>query len=64
MEENKNQQEETTEMDINSDSEIPGVNHLSNDGFNDDQDKLQNELEEQKKALAELAIIFHQALLK
>ena len=48
MEENKNQQEETTEMDINSDSEIPGVNHLSNDGFNDDQDKLQNELEEQK----------------
>ncbi len=48
MEENKNQQEETTEMDINSDSEIPGSNHLSNDGFNDEQEKLQNELEEQK----------------
>lgn len=48
MEEKKNQQEQTTEMDINSDADIPGSNHLSNEEMNDYPDKLQMELEEQK----------------
>ena len=48
MEENKNDQVDTTEMDINSDADIPGNNHLSNPGVEEDQDKLNRELQEQK----------------
>ena len=58
MEENKNQIDQTTEMNINSDAEIPGNNHLSNPEFNDEQDKLQNELEEQKDKYLRLSAEF------
>ncbi len=58
MEENKNQLDQTTEMNINSDAEIPGNNHLSNPELNDEQDKLQNELEEQKDKYLRLSAEF------
>jgi len=36
------------EMNINADADVPGNTHLSNDGAEDAQDRLQDELEEQK----------------
>ncbi len=50
MEDNKQPVEENTEMDINSDADIPGNTHLSNpeNGQEDSFEKLQEELQEQK----------------
>jgi len=39
---------ENTEININSDADIPGNTHLSNEGAEDAMEKLQSELEEQK----------------
>jgi len=39
---------ENEEMNINADADVPGNTHLSNDGAEDAQEKLQGELEEQK----------------
>ncbi len=39
---------ENTEININSDADIPGNAHLSNEGAEDAMEKLQSELEEQK----------------
>ena len=36
------------EMNINADADVPGNNHLSNDGAEDATEKLQEELDEQK----------------
>ena len=39
---------ENEEMDINSDADVRGTTHLSNEGAEDSQEKLQSDLEEQK----------------
>ena len=48
MEENKDQLSETSDMDINSDADIPGINHLSNPDENDELEKL-NKVYKNKK---------------
>jgi molecular chaperone GrpE len=50
MEENKGPLADTSEMDINSDADVPGSNHLSNPGSESDTEfsKISSELEEQK----------------
>jgi molecular chaperone GrpE len=48
MEENQTTVPGNPEMDINSDAEIPGSNHLTNEGAADANEKLQTELDEQK----------------
>jgi molecular chaperone GrpE len=50
MEDNKNPGNENIAIDINADADIPGKNHLSNPGSDNDSlnEKLQTELEEQK----------------
>ena len=40
--------EENEEMNINADADVPGNTHLSNEGAEDAQEKLQADLEEQK----------------
>lgn len=39
---------ENEEMNINADADVPGTTHLSNEGAEDSQEKLQSDLEEQK----------------
>src|SRR4051812_47415717 len=47
MDENKDQLS-ATEIDINSDADIPGNTHLSNPDSDDEQEQLNKELQEQK----------------
>ena len=48
MKEKETVSPENEEMNINSDADVPGNTHLSNEGGEDAQDKLQADLEEQK----------------
>ena len=48
MKENEHFSAENEEININADADVPGNTHLSNDGGEDAQEKLQVDLEEQK----------------
>ncbi len=48
MEEKETVMPESNEMDINADSDVPGNIHISNDGNNEQLEKLKGEVEEQK----------------
>jgi molecular chaperone GrpE len=48
MEEKVTSTSENMDMDINADADVPGNTHLSNEGGEDEHEKIQLELEEQK----------------
>lgn len=48
MEEKETMTPENQEMDINADADVPGNTHLNNPGADDEKEKMQAELQEQK----------------
>ena len=58
MEQNNIFSPENEEMNINADADVPGNTHLSNEGGDDINEKLQSELEEQKDKYLRLVAEF------